>query len=796
MKKANQILLLFLYCFAFYFSFAQDPITRPHPKTIVGKVVDSASGIPLSQVSVAVSETERSSTFLSTLSNDSGFFEINLFTQQQYLVTFSFIGYKTVTRNINSIPSDLGVIPLPSLAKLLKEVQVTTKKPIIEQSFDKLIYNVDADLESSTASILDILRKIPMLALDADDNLYINGNNNFRVLINGKPTSLFVNNPSMVFNSMPASIIKTIEVITTPSSRYEAEGLGGIINIITYKKSILGYNGGLNLRATNPKGLMANGNITMTKERFSIAGHIGYTTNTNPANMSYYYRKDAIPQNQLEQQGANSNGSKLNNWGSELNWKLNPFNLITASYSSYSSSGLSSYLQQAHLLDASNTLTQAYNISNEGSNESTGNDLAIEFEHDFRKNEAQQFILSYRRSKSKANSKTNLLLYPIVNFKDRESITNNDDRFNEHSVQTDLRLAIKQHSLELGASFITRDNSSDYSYLDKNTGTNVFVIDTSQSNNYNYQEAIFATYSTLNLNAKKWGIRAGVRMENASVKARFITSRTSTKQQYFNLLPSIIITRQLKGLSMLKLSYAQRIQRPDLFYLDPYINVSDPYNISYGNPNLQPALGHVFNLTYNAILKKVFININAAHQFTTNSIQQITVLYHDSISHTTFGNIGKNKSYNLSINGNTVLFRKLNINIGVSSNYMQYMSRIMEKMQLNEGLIYSISGSFNIRQKNWRAGINMSYSSPNILVQGRTASFIANSVAINRSFLKDKRMNVGLSVSNPFQQYRRSYTEISGLSFYQLQQSISVIRRFSLSFIYRFAKVQAGSKEL
>ncbi|ANE49489.1 carboxypeptidase regulatory-like domain-containing protein [Flavisolibacter tropicus] len=190
MKKANQILLLFLYCFAFYFSFAQDPITRPHPKTIVGKVVDSASGIPLSQVSVAVSETERSSTFLSTLSNDSGFFEINLFTQQQYLVTFSFIGYKTVTRNINSIPSDLGVIPLPSLAKLLKEVQVTTKKPIIEQSFDKLIYNVDADLESSTASILDILRKIPMLALDADDNLYINGNNNFRVLINGKPTSL------------------------------------------------------------------------------------------------------------------------------------------------------------------------------------------------------------------------------------------------------------------------------------------------------------------------------------------------------------------------------------------------------------------------------------------------------------------------------------------------------------------------------------------------------------------------------------------------------------------------------
>jgi outer membrane receptor protein involved in Fe transport len=287
----------------------------------------------------------------------------------------------------------------------------------------------------------------------------------------------------------------------------------------------------------------------------------------------------------------------------------------------------------------------------------------------------------------------------------------------------------------------------------------------------------------------KWGLKMGGRLEQAKVYAHFISSGTMAIQHYLNFIPNITLSRQLKGISMISASYTQRIERPNLQYLDPYVDLTDPWNISYGNPKIQPALANVFDMSYNVYIKKTSVNINVFHQFTNNSIQQFTTLAADTISRTTYGNIGKNQNSSFSVSGNTTLFKKLGITLNSTANYVQYTSNINGKPQSNDGLTYHISGSANLRLKSWRLGSKMSYNAPTIFLQGRSAGYISNSITINKYFFKNNKANIALSTSSPFSQYRHSFTEISDPTFYQLRKRSTVIRRFNISFSYRFSKL-------
>lgn len=298
---------------------------------------------------------------------------------------------------------------------------------------------------------------------------------------------------------------------------------------------------------------------------------------------------------------------------------------------------------------------------------------------------------------------------------------------------------------------------------------------------------------SLNLNMGKWRLKAGGRLEQAHLDAAFLSSGTLAVQDYLNLVPSFTLSRQLKGNSTLKLAYTHRIQRPNLYYLDPYTDLTDPYNISYGNPSLQPALAQVFNLAYSIFKKKTALNFSMVHQFTNNAIQQFTVLEADTIARTTFGNIGRNQNTSFSLGLHTTLFKKLGINLNGAANYIEYTSTIRGKTGSNKGFTYNTTGSANLRLKTWRISSSISYNAPNILAQGRTASYVSNSVTVNKYFLKNNNANLGFSVSSPFREHRRSYTEIDNPGFYQLRSSSTVIRRFSLSLNYRFVKVQGNS---
>jgi hypothetical protein len=791
----KQTLLLALLCcwLACTASFAQAPSPAP-TGTIKGIVSDSTTQATLGYVTVVVQEAGKPQAVKSTFTKDNGSFELTGLPEKQYQLILTYVGYKTQLISLPAFTSstiDLGKLKLVSSANQLKEVQVVTERLLVEQDIDKITYNVDADPESQTMNALDMLRKVPLLTVDADDNITLNGNSNYRVLINGKTSSLFVRSPKDVFRSMPASTIKNIEVITNPPSKYEAEGVGGIINIITHKKNIGGYNGSINMQVSSPRGTNLGGYITAKSGKAGFSGYFGRGTHFSPTTNSNLFREDKIRQTTLEQLGESTSSNTYQYFSGDFSYEMDTLNLFTANLSMNLSNGTNRLTQQVQLFDASGNPVESYRRLNQGTFNWLGSDFGADYQRSFKRSKDQLFTLSYRLSNNGNGSGTDFTLQPIFNYDGQVSQTENDGMSTEHTMQADYVHPIKKHTLEMGVKTIFRLSSSDYFFSNRNPETGVFIEDPNLSNSFDYRQDIYAAYTSLSLKKDNWGLKAGARLEETRLDANFKSSGAIAPPDYFNLIPNITLSRKLKGTSTMRLSYTQRIERPSLYYLNPYINQIDPRNISFGNPMLDAATNNVFNLAYNTFVKGTSINASVFHNFTNNSIQSYTTLGADTVSRTTFGNIGRNQTYGFSLSGNTTLFKKLSVNLNSTTNYVKLSSMIEGLPQNNEGFTYNLFGYTSYRfEKGWRASGNIGYTSSRILLQGRSAGYVWNSISVNKQFLKDNKASLSLSISSPFQQNRRFFNEINDQRFTQNSESFFVMRRYSLGFNYRFGKLQ------
>ncbi|MDQ6756717.1 MAG: TonB-dependent receptor [Bacteroidota bacterium] len=674
----------------------------------------------------------------------------------------------------------------------LKEVKVLTKKPVIEQDIDKLTYHADADPESKVMTALDILRKVPMVTVDAEDNIMVNGSGNYQVLINGKTSSLFLRNPSDIFKGMPASIIKDIEIITNPPAKYQAAGVGGIINIITYKKNISGYNGSMNIAASSPKGFTGTGYFTAKPGRLSVSTFFGNIHNTNPVSTNNFLRQDKVRHNTLQQTGESNSDNNSYNAGVELNYELDSFNTVTGSYNFNSGRATNNFRQLAQLFTTPSNIIEEYSYLNSAVNKWSSNDIGVSYQRNFKNNSSQLFSLSYNLNTNSGSGPSDF----IRRFKNNRSLESNTDNNNltkENILQADYILPIKKYTIETGIKLVFGNNISDYFYRNQDS-TGIFKLDSAQSDNFEYSQNMHAAYVSVGYKKNKVGIKIGARAEETVVNAKFKTTGTVAQQHYYNIIPNIILSQRLKGTGTIRLSYTQRIERPMLNYLNPYVYLIDPKNISYGNPKLTASVSNVFNLAYNTFVKSTSINANVFYNFTNNSIQQFTFLSADTISRTTYGNIAANKNFGISLSGNTTFFKKLNVNVNANSSYINFTSRYISRPR--KGFVLNVSGFGNYSfAKGWRASGNIGYSTASILLQGTSAGYVWNSISVFKDFLQDNRTTFSFSATSPFSKNKHLFTELTDAAFYQLQESHFVIRRYTLSFNYRFAKVQGGSVE-
>lgn len=777
------------------FAFAKAPVNK---SALKGSVTDSVKHNALAFVTITLSDATTGKNEKSTLTKDNGTFELSGLQNKAYKLTASFVGYKPKMQNIvfnNDKPGDAINIMLTPSTNQLNEVSVTAPKPLVKQEIDRVSYDVQADPESKALTAMDMMRKLPLVSVDGDDNIQLAGSSGYKIFINGKPSALMASNPKDVLRSMPANTIQKIEVITTPPSKYDSEGLAGIINIITTKKPDDGYNGTLGSRYNYPWGPNVNftGTMKSGKFGFSASGAIGRQTPVSLSSGNLRQTFGTAQNSDLSQLGTNNFGGNFRYITGELSYELDTLNLFTASIN-YNYGLFNQDNNRFSLFTSPTGPAQSYNMFNNGDFDWRGTDASLNYQLGFKRDKNQLLTLSYRYSYS-ANQQHNVIDFTQqLNFEQPNYNQFNNAGAKEHTLQLDYVHPVKKLNIEAGAKAILRDNFSDFESGDYNPTTGNYDMVASRTNAFSYHQDVYGAYNSYQLKLTSWTFKGGVRLENTRVDANFTSSSTKLNTSYTNVVPSVNIMRSFKKNIGLTLGYTDRIERPGIWQLNPFVDRSNIKFIRFGNPDLRPVVSHLFELNFTKSGKGSF-SARLAYSYSNNTIENVSTLLADTLSQTTYYNVGHLRNVNFSSSFNYPVTPKLNVN------FNGLVARINLTGAYN-GLLYSNSGyrgnlNSNITYKLntlWKFGINNSYNSPYIALQGKGNSFFWSSLSATRSLMKEKITVTGI-LNNPYQKMRtyRGYTQAS--DFYQSNFSTNYYRTFAVSFSYKFGKLSSTIKK-
>jgi len=763
---------------------------------VQGKVIDSLSKKALEFITLAIKKDGQA--IKTAVTAENGTFKFDKIVAGKYSLTAIAVGYnaKILSFEISADKPDFnaGQITLASQVNNLKEVSVSVTRPVIKQEIDRISYDIQADPESKVLTALDMMRKVPLLSLDADDNIKLKGSGNYKILINGKPSSMVARSPKDVLRAMPASSIQKIEVITTPPAKYDSEGLSGIINIITNKKIDNGYNGSLNLRHQFPAGGPGIGGFFTVKQgKFGVTAYGGTGFYSTPATQNINSRttSGANPSELL-----NIGNRKFNNnyryGGAELSFEIDTLNLITAEINPYGGYNKSAN-NQSFSLTAPAQVT-AYDLISNNRFDWGGMDLSLNYQLGFKSNKERLLTFSYKYSNGTNPQRNELNFINRQNFNDPNYIQENESRSKEQTIQLDYVHPVKKLTIEAGLKGILRDNNSNFEFKSQ-VSSGDYQIDPARTNIFNNNQDVIGAYNSYAYNLTNWGFKAGVRIEETFVKADFISNASNVKTEYFNIIPSFSVNRKFKNQSSLNFGFTQRIERPGIDNLNPFVDRSVP-NFEYsGNPDLEAVLSNNFDLTYSRF-KKGSINAGVGYNFANNTIQNISI-YNDAdkITRSTFANVGRNKNLTANININYPLTKKWNLTVSGNAGYAWLEGTINGLATKNEGLSGSIYLNTGYKfEKEWRANASFNYSSADVLLQGRSGQYYYMSFSGSKELVKDK-LTISAGVNNPFMKYRYYETLTEGPNFSQRYRGQNYNRSFNVSLNWKFGKLKDAIKK-
>ena len=767
---------------------------------ISGIIADSASKKALDYVTISL-KTDKNLPVRAALSRTDGSFLFSNLKPSKYVVSIVSVGYKTQSLQVDLSDStkqvkELGTILIVKAANNLKDVVITGEKPILTQEIDRIAYNLQADPESKGSNVLEMMRKVPLLTLDAEDNIQLKGNTNYKILINGRPSSMVERNPKDILRSMPASSIEKIEVITTPPAKYDADGLAGIINIITNKKVDNGYNGSLNLNERFPVGGPGvGGSFTVKQGKFGTSGYGGASLYNTPATANTNNRFTiGGDETALNQSVTRKSDSRSGYFGSELSYEIDSLNLISGQFNINGNRNDGNSLQQSLLSSSNNPVMESYNLNNANSGKGSGVDAAINYQLGFRKDKNRLLTFSYRYFSYSNKQFNSLQVRDTVNYRSPDYMQSNNGRSSEQTFQLDYSHPFKKLTMEAGIKGIRRNNNSDFQYDSLNT-QGIFITDPTRSNTFKNRQDVFGLYNSYQYNLKDWGFKAGLRLEQTVISADFISTSSQLEKTYLNLVPSVSINRKLKNMSSLTFGYSYKIRRPGIFQLNPFVDRSNPNFESSGNPDLRPSSASGAELKYSKFKKGSF-NFGISYELYDKLIMPTSVLDPaTNITRTSFGNTGRAKVYGTNVNINYPVTKKINLTLNGQAGYGQVSGLVGNTMIKNEGLMYYISGSAGYRfEKGWRVTANGNFNGPNLSLQGTSNTFAGCSFSMNKDIVKDK-LSVSASANNPFAKYRYYISETNGPNFTQESNSQSYLRTFSASLNYRFGQLTSNIKK-
>ncbi|MBC7922077.1 MAG: TonB-dependent receptor, partial [Ferruginibacter sp.] len=669
---------------------------------ITGMVLDSASRQPVPFATVALTDPTNGKPVDGTVCDEQGKFTLNRLPAGRYTLSITFIGYQTVEKRSVVVADrgtnlNLGTLLIASQAKQLDAVTITGQKALIEERVDRTVYNAENDQTTRGGDATDVLRRVPMLSVDLDGNVSMRGNQNIRVLINNRPSTIAANSVADALRQIPADLIKTVEVITSPSAKYDAEGSAGIINIITKKNTLQGLtlniDSGVGLRGSN---LGLNGGYRKGKMGFSLGGFGRASYNTTGSFESIQQTNSGDTLFVLNTQRADARGNNLRGRYT-LGWDydINAHNALSASVQ-YGLRNGNDFQDRLRTQSFQNGLLTGNSVRDVDVSDLSGTvDVNLNYTHTFEKPQQElSFLALYSR-----NNRTNDFLNNILQDGDYSVLSRlknlNESNNQESTIQADYQTPIgKTQLFEIGGKNIARRVTSDYEYLFAEGSNGPFVPDPTRqlSNVFNYDQNVTAGYSSYTLGfLKTYSLKAGARYEYTTINARFQDNQAVTIPSYGVLVPSVNVSKRLKNGNSVKAAYNRRIQRPSLQFLNPNLQASNPLNATIGNPNLRPEFTNNYELSFNTNLKGTFLTFSTFLRNTNNAIQPVrNVLGRDTIL-TTYQNIGREDAYGLSVFANVNLSNKLSLNGGGDVYYADLNNNVSDPLYnaSNQGWVYS-----------------------------------------------------------------------------------------------------------
>ncbi len=775
--------------------------------TISGRVADSLTAEPMVAATVSVVDRATGNVFTGEITNSKGEFTIPDIPAGVYDIGITFIGYQEVRLDSLSLSEDvsLGTILLKPSDVSLGEVEVVSDKAVIENRFDKIVYNVSSDVTSRGLLAIDVLRKVPYVTVDADGNVELQGNSNIRFLINGKTSSIFGNNLADALASIPASQIRSIEAITNPGAKYELEGTGGVINIILEENRLRGASGNVNV-STGTRNQNGSVNLSIKRGNFGLNGYFSgnWRRGTDGSFSSTRESTDTLTgQNTfLVQNGLNRferNGYRA---GAGFEWDITKkINLSgSAGYNDFrfSRSGLVN-LEETIYDNTGSLISGLSTVRNFTNNRETGSvDWNLDFKKRFGK-EGHELDILLNSSYGKP------VLYYLLTLSDIGDITptegsesNNPGTNNTTTLSADYKYPVNStSSFEAGVRGTFTDITSSVGMSVYDPLTREYVFDPLQSYDLGYTLYVYAAYLSVSFRLFNWlDIKPGARYEYSDIG---IDYSGASVPSYGTIVPSLLLSHSFGENKSLQLSYSRRIRRPDYNDLNPFINRSDPYNIETGNILLKPEVGERIELGYNTGFSKGGnLRITLSQRIDSREIDRITTFYpsyaigdsiYRNVSVTTNENLGSEYNTGINIFSSIPLTSKFNLrgNMMVFYNYLvsdrignistgfRFRGNLNATWQLPSKFMLELSGF-------WRSGGKG--------IQGREAHFYIYNIAFRKLFWSDNG-SLGVIATNIISRDIRQVSTITTDNSTSRNVQAIPFRSFGISFTYKFGKMRS-----
>lgn len=815
MKRVKTVLLLLVLFMSFAMAHAQEKRgVAETPGKITGKVSDSSAASPLEYATISLYLKGASRPADGTTTNNTGHFQLTNVAPGVYTIVVEFIGYRASTIDGVTVDDknplvDLKTIRLAKKQESLQTVVVTAQGKIIENKIDKLVFNAERDITSQTGAATDVLKKVPQVSVDPDGNVELAGSSSIRFLIDGKPSSAFGSSIADVLQSIPASQIKSIEVITNPGAKYDAQGLGGIINIILKKSTARGVNGSLSLSGGTR---MDNGSFNFNARKDKIAFNAFFSGNLRPySHVPYTYQRNSDDAQgktvQLLQNADNRFRRGGFQTGIGMDYTIDEKNSLTGSlsYDHFGNNGSGIVNQSQTVFDAATgTRVQSINTVNNATGKSDFHsiDAAVSYKKTFDKEDRELDIQANTSIGANDGLTSNLQYYLPQDSLYYGTYGTNPGKERETEVSVDYTQPLKKEViLGMGGKLNFRDIESNSNVLSYNPVSKSFVPDNYLTNFLTYHEKVYALYSELTLPVEKlFDAKIGARYERTNINSYYSNAAQKlTIPGYNTLVPSVSLSKKLGEHQLLKLSYSKRIERPDFRDLNPFVNTSDAKNITAGNPYLKPEIGNRIEFDYSIDFGTTgSAMVSTFYRTSSHDIQSYLVYYPSlmvgdstftDVSVSTRENIGIEKDAGLNLSGDVRLFTKLSlrgnffifrrhtlnaINKGLDATSVNFKTNINMSYQFNGALSAEFFGSFNSSRRE---------------VQGTLPSFTSYSFAV-RQQLWNKKGSIALTATNPFSEYLDQKTVLKGPNFTSTGIRSIPFRSFGINFAWKFGKLE------